>query len=211
MTETFEFKNKNPYVEKIKEFKDIVLTNPISWRDYFSSVCLDIGCGNGEFLLDLAIKNPDKNYLAFELQYKEIYRAALKINKSGIKNAKILRFDASKICDVFKKDEVLDVNILFPDPWPKIRQRKNRLINKSFISSIFNLMKKGSFVKIKTDDDDYFLSIINNFREFNKFKLIELSRDIHSSSCNARHDYITPFERIFIKQGKLVNYLLYQK
>jgi tRNA (guanine-N7-)-methyltransferase len=210
-------KNKkfiNPYIGAIKEFKGVVLS-----KEEFKKlkiklpIVLDIGCGNGEYLAYQAKNNKNKFFIGFELQYKEVYRAAKKIKDSNLDNCIVLREDAKLIPEMLKKNSVSYVNILFPDPWPKQRQKKHRLIKKTYLEKFIPIMKKNSFIKIKTDDDDYFLQIFNSFNFFTETKIIsllEFSRDLQISKYLSKDDYKTPFQRIFIRQKKLINYVLYQ-
>jgi len=209
-------KFSNPYIKRIKEFDGIVLSMDdllCSRRGFNFPVCIDIGCGNGEYLVDVAAKNPDKFYIGFERQYKEVYRTASKIKKLGLNNCKVASTDAKDIPAFFKKNEIADVFILFPDPWPKARQKKKRLINKDYIKSLLSNMIKGSYIKFRTDNDDYFsimLSVVYDLSLEGEVRILELSRDFRSTRTGA-DEYITPFERIFMRQGLLINYMLVQR
>lgn len=203
---------KNPYIDEIAKFEHVIISEEDFSKEKSSfvfPVVLDIGCGNGEVLVDSASKNPDKFYLGFELQYKEVFRTALKIQRAGFKNCKVVRIDGAQISQLFNKGEIGDVNIFFPDPWPKTRQKKNRLIKPEFIKNLVAKIKPGSFIKIKTDNDDYFTQILGVMYSLAPevgLELLDLTRDYHNSIyCHG--EYITPFERIFRRQGLLINYL----
>jgi len=208
-------KNINPYINKIKEFEGIVLSASDIARSgrefkFKLPVSIDVGCGNGEYLVDLASKNPERSYLGFELQYKEIYRTALKIKKLGLDNCKVVNMDAKDIPSLFKKDEIADVVILFPDPWPKRKQKKHRLIDKAYIKDLLSCMIRGGLIQLRTDNDDYFVQMLDVFHSLadeKKVGILELSRDFHVSE-DAEREYITPFERIFLRQGLMINYML---
>lgn len=205
----------NPYISAIKEFKGIVLS-----KEDFKSlkidlpIVLDIGCGNGEYLAFQAKNNKDKFFIGFELQYKEVFRAAKKIQDSKLDNCIVLREDANLIPSMFKNESISFANIFFPDPWSKRKQKKHRLIKKDFLEKFIPIMKKSSFIKVKTDDDDYFFQIFNAFKFFterNSVSLLEFSRDLQISNYLSKDDYKTAFQRIFIRQKKLINYALYKK
>jgi len=205
-------KFKNPYIDEITKFEEVISDEEDFLKrksSFVYPVVLDIGCGNGEVLAHLASSNPDKFYLGFELQYKEVYRTVSKIRRLALHNCKVARVDAERIPDLFDKHQISEVNIFFPDPWPKTSQQKHRLIKKAFIADLIKKMRKGDLIKIKTDNDDYFLQILNAVYAVasdNKIKILELTRDYHHSNLN-KGQYITPFERIFIRQGLLINYI----
>ncbi len=204
----------NPYIEKIKDFNGVV---------FFGEECqtlldgldrlvfLDIGCGNGETLVQQASENPQNYYIGVELQYKEVYRTALKIQRKGLHNCKVFQMDAKKLPELFKGKRIAGVNILFPDPWPKAKQKKNRLVNIDYIKALFLRSIEGAVFKFRTDNDDYFLDMLKtiySMRDGYSLDIKELSRDIYNK-IKIEHKDITAFERIFIKQGFLINALYF--
>ena len=205
-------KFKNPYIDEITKFVEVISDEEdfLGRRSSFVyPVVLDIGCGNGEVLVHLASSNHDKFYLGFELQYKEVYRTVKKIKELKLDNCKVVRVDAEKIPELFDKGQIAEVNIFFPDPWTKTSQKKHRLIKKSYIDALVVKMNKGSLINIKTDNDDYFLQILDAIHAEmlnGKVKILELTRDYNNSNLR-KGEYITPFERIFIRQGLLINYI----
>ena len=206
----------NPYVHKVKEFPGIVFEKDelnTFVRSITLPIILDIGCGNGEYLTDIASKFPNNFYIGFDLQYKEVYRTALKIKKMGLKNCVVSKMNALEVPDLFNKDELVGALILFPDPWPKTQQKKNRLINIAYVQKLASKMKKGSFLKIRTDNDDYFLHMLKVLYDDKIQELLkteELSRDYYKA-ITTKVEYITPFERIFLRDGSLINYILLKR
>jgi len=206
----------NPYVEKIKEFNGIVFDkHSIATVINKNSLplILDIGCGNGEYLTDTASKNPDNFYIGFELQFKEVYRTALKIQKAGLKNCVVARMDAKEVPELFDDNKLEGFFILFPDPWYKTQQKKNRLVQKKYILELASKIRKGGFVKIRTDNNDYFLHMLQVLYDEDVQKMFEvqvLSRDYHYS-IREKSEYVTPFERIFLRDGCLINYIFLKR
>jgi len=206
----------NPYIEKVKEFNGIVfdknsITTLINKNPL--PLILDIGCGNGEYLTDIASKNPDNFYIGFEFQYKEVHRTALKIQKAGLKNCVVVSMNAREIPLLFDDDKLHGVFVLFPDPWPKTQQKKNRLIQKKYVMALASKIRKDGFIKIRTDNDDYFLHMLRVFYDEEIKKILEvqvLSRDFHCS-IREQKEYVTPFERIFLRDGCLINYIFLKR
>ena len=207
-------KFNNKYIEEIRKFKSVINDEQdfASARScFFYPMILDIGCGNGEVLVHKAEKQKDRFYIGFELQYKEVYRTALKIERTGLKNVRVARLAAEMVPDLFEKEapQIEEINIFFPDPWPKTKQKKHRIIKKEYIEKLAGIVKSDGLINIRTDNDDYFLGIVKVFKELSIVGCINieiLTRDYRNSACSAG-DYITPFERIFLRQGLLINYL----
>lgn len=212
----------NPFVNRIMDYTNFLIfadnAKSIigSWAEFYKKpntlINLDIGCGNGEFLFYQAKNNHNKIYLGIERQYKEIYRACKRISK--LDNAKVLFMEAEKLVSCFNEGEIGDVCILFPDPWPKRKQTKHRLLNQDYILKLFKLMSFGSKLIIKTDNNNYFKEIFKNVFELKDethFKILEFSRDMYVADVHDYINYKTSFERIFLSQGLAINYIVLEK
>ena len=135
---------------------------------------LEIGFGNGENLVDCAKKDPNSNFIGIEVYPSGIGQCLINANKYDLKNLRLLCNDA---VDVFNKqiaNESLDViNIFFPDPWPKKRHRKRRLISEDFIVLIKSKLRQNGLVHICTDWADYGRDISALFESMKEFKPLE--------------------------------------
>lgn len=213
-------KFQNPYMSKIFEFPDIVVTSEalkktiIDKNKKFSKFHIDFGCGNGELLESLASKNKDILFLGVELQYKELYRAAKRAHVAGLDNVLFVRERAEFIPDILNTINFNSVSVYFPDPWPKFKHRENRLLNKKFFKSIAQRMSIDALFYIKTDSDQYFKEIVKNAYSIDKLEIKTLSTDALNPKYKSRYKLNVPpsaFERIFIRQGQMINYLVLQK
>ena len=135
---------------------------------------LEIGFGNGENLVDCAKKEPNSNFIGIEVYPSGIGQCLINANKYDLKNLRLLCNDA---VDVFNKqiaNESLDViNIFFPDPWPKKRHHKRRLISEDFIVLIKSKLRQNGLVHICTDWADYGRDISALFESMKEFKPLE--------------------------------------
>ena len=135
---------------------------------------LEIGFGNGENLVDCAKKDPNSNFTGIEVYPSGIGQCLINANKYDLKNLRLLCNDA---VDVFNKqiaNESLDViNIFFPDPWPKKRHHKRRLISEDFIVLIKSKLRQNGLVHICTDWADYGHDINALFESMKEFKPLE--------------------------------------
>lgn len=167
---------------------------------------IEIGTGNGYHFADRSSKNRDRGLLGFEVKYKPLIQTIKRALTAGAEdNAYICRFNASEIVDIFEPGEINDVYIHHPDPWPRKKHWKHRLIQKDFLDELYSLMKPGSFVEFKTDDLPYFDWSEPLFKE-SKFEVNFVTRDLHNSE-KAATNFITHFEKIFLAKGQPIYYL----
>ena len=171
-------------------------------KSYFDSkqhgVVIEIGFGDGTVLIESALKNPNKNFIGIEVYDSGLGQCLNEINKHKIKNIRLIYGDAVEVFEQFiTKKSVEKINILFPDPWPKKRHHKRRLINKRFLALLSKSLINKGIVNISTDWEDYAQQIELTFKESNQFK------EIKSESRNLK----TKFEKRGIKLGhKIFNY-----
>ena len=161
-------------------------------------VVIEIGFGDGTVLIESALKNPNKNFIGIEVYDSGLGQCLNEINKHKIKNIRLIYGDAVEVFEQFiTKKSVEKINILFPDPWPKKRHHKRRLINKRFLALLSKSLINKGIVNVSTDWEDYAQQIELTFKESNQFK------EIKSELRNLK----TKFEKRGIKLGhKIFNY-----
>lgn len=139
-----------------------------------NSVVLEIGFGTGEAIAKLALANPDINYLGVEVYSAGVASLLLQIGSHHIKNVRIYQNDVNEVLTECIPDESLSgINIFFPDPWPKRRHQKRRLIQSHFIELLAKKIKLNGFLHIATDWEHYALHIDRVLQGFSQFKKIE--------------------------------------
>ncbi|MBO6959480.1 MAG: tRNA (guanosine(46)-N7)-methyltransferase TrmB [Prochlorococcus marinus CUG1438] len=175
---------------------------------------LDIGCASGQFLFDLAMVNPNWNYLGIEIRERLVKTAKLKVQEREIKNLYFVFGNANNIFNDFQSKFIVrnlkSISFNFPDPWFKKRHHKRRVIQPEFINILSNSMQKGALIFVKTDVQDLFeymdFTILSNL----KFQKIEKRNFNYSKSFNPikiqtnRENYVHAnqldvFERIYEK------------
>ena len=121
-----------------------------------NNVTLEIGFGSGAATAKIALENPDKNYLGIEVHRPGIGRLLWEIHKNNLSNIRIMECDAAvAVSSMINKNSLDAVHIFFPDPWPKKRHHKRRLIQRPFTNEIVGLLKKGGYLYMVTDWEDY--------------------------------------------------------
>lgn len=126
---------------------------------------LELGAGSGEFLAAYCSEHPDHLYAAFEIKWDRIRLILKQIEKKGLKNVRIVPVDFSWLLESLLPPDFFDtVIVFFPDPWPKKRHWKHRLVQKSFPDRIAGLLKKDALVYLATDYGPYARRMLRVFR-----------------------------------------------
>ena len=136
-----------------------------------SQVILEIGSGMGEATAAIAQANPQTGYVAVEMHAPGLAALLILINQLELSNVKLIREDATYLLANFIPDNSLDgIHLLFPDPWPKNRQHKRRIVQGEFVELIANKLKPGGFIHIATDWQPYADWIKARFATSTRFK-----------------------------------------
>lgn len=132
---------------------------PVSLPDLFendSTTVLEIGFGMGDSLAIMARENPEINYLGVEVHRPGVGSLLATIEENQLKNLRIINHDAVEVLEQAIPDDSLDaIQIFFPDPWPKKRHHKRRLIQSLFVELLATKLKTGGLLHIATDWENY--------------------------------------------------------
>lgn len=189
---------------------------PMLWQpgDYFREASLeelfpdrpdaplevDLGCGNGGFLRERARLHPQHNILGVERLLGRLVRVARKAGRDGLSNVRLLRLEVAYALGWLLPSASVDcLHLLFPDPWPKAGQQKNRLFGqKDFLRGLERTLKPGALFYFKTDHAEYFQEACEQFD-----KLAPLKRSAWKDGETAGDVYPpTDFERQWLGQGR---------
>jgi len=182
------------WVQKPEEYKG-------NWKDVFENdlpLHVEIGCGKGGFITQLAQKNPDINYIAIEKLIDVLVLAAEKAKTNGITNIRFILGDAALLEDMFEKSEVERIYINFCDPWHKTKHKKRRLTHASFLDIYKNVLSEDGWIYFKTDNKDLFEFSLNSFCD-NDFQLKNITLDLHKSGYEG--NIMTEYENLFSSLG----------
>lgn len=200
---------------RLEKCQDLIITEYETlrgrWKYFFGNdnpIHLEIGMGKGQFIIKLALANPNINYIGLEKEIACLIKAAEKIGKR-IPNLIFIHFDASNILDIFANDEVSKLYLNFSDPWPKARHAKRRLTSKENLEKYKMILVNPCDIEMKTDNIDLFNFSVMMFEE-SGFKTIELTNDLHHDKDNI---ITTEYEDKFTSMGNKINYIhvLYEK
>lgn len=145
---------------------------------------LEVGSGNGDFITEFAINNPDTLCIGCEPYLNGVANTLKIMSEHGIDNIKLWKDDVRLLLNQLS-DNIFDtVYILFPDPWPKQKQHKRRLINNEFLEFLYNKMKPGAILNVATDHQEYAVWILSHL----------LNQLHYHWQVTAQNDWLTPFD-----------------
>lgn len=170
---------------------------------------LEIGTGNGYHFAHRALEYPERFLIGLELKYKPLIQTIRRAVKCGCQNAKVARYNAVLVNELFAEEEIDHVFIHFPDPWSKLRQHKHRLLRREFLLRLYAIQRPGSFVDFKTDNREYFDWAMDHIKE-SPYRIEAQTRDLHRSPY-AAENFVTQFEGLFIRQGLPICYVRLRK
>jgi tRNA (guanine-N7-)-methyltransferase len=121
---------------------------------------VDLGCGMGRFLRARASKFPDVNYLGVDRLYARMHKLASHVQADGLTNVRLLRVEGSYVIErMLPAHAVTTCYIFFPDPWPKKRHHRRRLVNDAFLTALHSRMKPGGVVHFASDHLPYYEAV----------------------------------------------------
>lgn len=191
-----------PQIERIQKFSHggeygaYERLKPSDFFDTDKPFNVEIGIGNGEFISEYAKANPDQNYLGFEVMKRIFNRAVTKAKQVPHGNVKLMHFDATFIVSILEDESVDNFYVNFPDPWPKKKQQKRRLLKTQFIELLAKKLKKGGTLCMATDQIDYALEIAENLTPVEDLKSV-----YNSIYIDRLDDYLpTKYYRKFVPE-----------
>ncbi len=187
----------------IIEKSSYVIKNPEQYKGNFAKlfnnsnpIHLEIGSGKGDFIINMAKKYPDINFIGLEMFDSIMVRITEKLVNEDIPNLKLIKMDATYINDVFDHDiDTLYLN--FSDPWPKKRHEHRRLTSLRFLKRYDSVFKTKKIIIQKTDNRKLFEYSLKSFTDYN-YKIEELSLNLHLDDYD---NVETEYERKFSSLG----------
>lgn len=170
---------------------------------------LEIGFGDGSFLIETAKNYTDWNFIGIEIKVKRFRKAVKRAEGENIANLKYLLMDVRiAVEEVFYPNTFSKVYINFPDPWPKERHKKHRIINTQFLSNLSRIIKPKGIIEIASDHEEYISSILETLEDTGIFKSIfPLPGYVHNIPTRPT----TRYELEFMEEEKEIYYLRFIK
>ena len=172
------------------------------WAEVFGNdhpIHIEVGMGKGQFIIEMAKRNPEINYIGIEKYSSVLVRAVEKLEDFEQNNLRLIRMDAENIEEVFDKDEVDRIYLNFSDPWPKDGHAKRRLTSTRFLERYNNILTPEGRVMFKTDNKDLFDFSLEQVEEAG-WILENHTYDLHHSEYN-EGNVMTEYEAKFSAMG----------
>lgn len=201
------FKNKEDIFDK----SSYLIKNPSEYKNKWSKlfgnnnpICLELGMGRASFIIGMAKKYPNINFIGLELDKNQTAHALNTLSTLNLKNVKIICSDARNIIDFFGK-EIDTIYLTFSEPWPKKNDKKKRFTNVSYLRLYDRVFKKDKHIILKTDNKILFSSALESLSDYwYIFKTVSL--DLHNDERNIPN-VMTDFEKQYFKEKRQIYYL----
>lgn len=170
-------------------------------------IILELACGKGTYTLELARRNPDKNYVGVDIKGDRIWKGAKQALEEDLDNVRFLRIYIDHLDEYFAPDEVDDIWITFPDPYPRFSDRTNRLSGPKFLSIYQDVLKSSGVIHFKTDSNELF--------EFTKDSLAKSGCKVYAIVNDIYQEYPddelltiqTHYETCYLEEGRSISFI----
>lgn len=206
----FSSAQRHAYESLLPRYGILFTEEPVDLEQIFGRAApkiLEIGSGMGETTATIAAQHPEKDFIAIEVHAPGIGSLLNRIEQRGLTNLRVIPHDAKLVLQQIFTSESLDgIHIFFPDPWPKARHHKRRLIQPNFVALLCNRLKPGGYLHIATDWEDYAIHSLHVLS--NEQQLVNTADDY---APRPPHRPLTKFEQRGIKLGHTIHDLIFTK
>ncbi len=169
---------------------------------------VELACGRGEFTVGLARNFPHQNFIGVDIKGSRIWKGSSIATSEGISNVAFLRTQIELLDSFFDANEISELWITFPDPFPRDGDEKRRLTSPRFLEMYKPLLKKDGIIHFKTDNTGLFDYSLELFQNREDLELIGFTHDFYQSEWKDDHFGIqTRYEKMFADKGEKIKYL----
>lgn len=201
------------YEDNPEDYKGKWITK---FKNKENPIHLELGCGKGSFISQLAFQNQNINYIAIDLvdamlglakrKIEEIYNT----HETKVENLLLIRYDIERINNIIdKQDNIERIYINFCNPWPKSKHKKKRLTHTRQLEHYKEFLASGAQIYFKTDDNGLFNDSLTYFEECG-FTILKKTYDLHSEDIFEGKNIITEHEKMFSEEGIKIKALIAQ-
>lgn len=195
------------YIDHPEIYKD-------KWQEQFSKgqpLHIELGCGKGNFIANLASQHPEFNYIAVDMIEAMLGLAKRKIEEAyrmeNPENLFLIRCNVERIFEVFGEKDIVDrIYINFCNPWPRTKHHKRRLTHTRQLENYRKFLKQGGEIYFKTDNDELFEASLEYLKEAD-FQIIAQTYDLHEQPI-FKENIVTEHEKMFSEAGIKIKALI---
>jgi len=213
------FRDNETFSNVVQPSREEVLGNSLklkgNWRKEFfkneNPLVLELGCGKGEYSVNLAEAYPEVNFLGIDIKGARFWRGAKIALEKGLDNVGFLRTQIELVDHIFEENEVDEIWITFPDPQIKYKRTKHRLTNQDFLQKYRKILKPNGVVHLKTDSEfmhGYTLGLLHGLEE----EIEYAHHDVYGSqgAPEAVTNIKTFYEQQYLEIGKKITYIRFK-
>ena len=167
---------------------------------------VEIGAGNGMFVVELATRHPEQVFVAVDIKGDRLQKGAREAEARGLENAFFVRARADQIDQLVEQNSLEQIWVTFPDPFPRKHSAGRRLTHPNFLKKYSSLLKSDGSLLIKHDDHNFFCWSLEQLVS-EKWQIKELSFDLHESALSDEYKIMTTYEQRWIGEGKTINFV----
>jgi len=173
----------------------------------FPFISLELGCGNGFFLTNLANRHKNRFYIGFDIKSDRLWKGCALADKMNLENIAFSRILIQNIDQYFPDNSIDEIWLLFSDPFPKPSKANQRLTHPDYLKKYYSILKNNGIIHVKTDSELLFDYSYSSLIETEKFKINKKIQNIEYSA--EKEDYYLPthYEMIWRKQNRTISYL----
>lgn len=188
------------------------LPSPAGWPAVFGNdrpLVMEIGCGIGDFIARTAADHPDRNFIAIDYYNKGCDSTCRRLGRHALTNVRVARIEARQfMAEHLPKEGLAAIYINCPDPWPKKRHRKRRLVNRQFVANAGEYLATGGDFYFATDFDDYGRDVAAFMQDMPGFVNC-LAPDAYRHEMEGYH--LSKYMQKFMAEGKSIYFVHYRK
>ena len=196
---------------EIIDESNILVRNPEkyigNWSNVFGNsnpIMLELGMGRGSFIIGMAMKYPNLNFIGLELDKNQIAYALKQASNYKLNNLKMIHADAKDIVNMFKKD-INTIYLTFSEPWPKKQDERKRFTHESYLRIYDRVFKKDKHIILKTDNKILFASALESLSKY-WYSFNRVSMDLHNDERKI-DNVMTDFEKQYFKEHRQIYYV----
>jgi tRNA (guanine-N7-)-methyltransferase len=213
------FKENETFLNVIQPTRDDIFSDRLKLKGNWKGQCfksdrplvLELGCGKGEYAVNLARKYPDKNFVGIDIKGARMWRGAKTALEEGLANVRFLRMQIELVDHVFDQGEVDEIWITFPDPQIKYKRTKHRLTNIDFLDRYRKILSPGGILHLKTDSEfmhGYTLGLLHGLDE----EILYAHHDVYGNPHSPAEvtEIQTYYESQYLEEGKKITYIRFK-